>query len=96
MITIWRCVADVVPRGYPAAFHRTLVAAGRPVAEVAGDLPAVWSIEYSIMLRGASVQGVRCTETSLIGHDVEVTPAPRVSRVHRLVRSDHSKVQISS
>jgi glucose-1-phosphate thymidylyltransferase len=53
-------------------------------------------IEYSIMLRGASVRGVRRIEASLIGHDVEVTPAPRVPRAHRLVLGDHSKVQISS
>jgi glucose-1-phosphate thymidylyltransferase len=27
---------------------------------------------------------------------VEVTPAPRVPKAHRLVLGDHSKVQISS
>jgi glucose-1-phosphate thymidylyltransferase len=53
-------------------------------------------IEYSIVLRGASIQGVRRIEASLIGHDVEVTPAPRVPKAHRLVLGDHSKVQISS
>ncbi|HEY5987329.1 MAG TPA: glucose-1-phosphate thymidylyltransferase [Streptosporangiaceae bacterium] len=53
-------------------------------------------IEYSIMMRGASVQGVRRIEASLIGHSVAVTPAPRVPRAHRLVLGDHSKVQISS
>ncbi|HLH59909.1 MAG TPA: glucose-1-phosphate thymidylyltransferase [Streptosporangiaceae bacterium] len=53
-------------------------------------------IEYSIVLRGASIQGVRRIEASLIGHDVEVTPSPRVPRAHRLVLGDHSKVQISS
>jgi glucose-1-phosphate thymidylyltransferase len=53
-------------------------------------------IEYSIVLRGASIQGVRRVEASLIGHQVEVTPAPRVPRAHRLVLGDHSKVQISS
>jgi glucose-1-phosphate thymidylyltransferase len=53
-------------------------------------------IEYSIVLGGASVRGVRRIETSLIGHDVEVTPAPRTPRAHRLVLGDHSKVQISS
>jgi hypothetical protein len=57
---------------------------------------AMWSIEYSIMLRGASIQVAQCTETSLIGHDVEVTPAPRVPPVHQLVLGDHSKVQTSS
>jgi glucose-1-phosphate thymidylyltransferase len=53
-------------------------------------------IEYSIVLRGASLRGVRRIEASLIGHDVEVTPAPRVPRAHRLVLGDHSRVQISS
>ena len=53
-------------------------------------------IEYSIVLRGASIRGVRRIEASLIGHDVEVTPAPQVPKAHRLVLGDHSKVQISS
>ena len=53
-------------------------------------------IEYSIVLRGASIQGVRRIEASLIGHYVEVTPSPRVPKAHRLVLGDHSKVQISS
>lgn len=53
-------------------------------------------IEYSIVLRGASIVGVRRVEASLIGHDVEVTPAPRSPSAHRLVLGDHSKVQISS
>jgi glucose-1-phosphate thymidylyltransferase len=53
-------------------------------------------IEYSIVLRGASIRGVRRIEASLIGHDVEVTPSPRVPKAHRLVLGDHSKVQISS
>jgi glucose-1-phosphate thymidylyltransferase len=53
-------------------------------------------IEYSIVLEGASIRGVRRIEASLIGHDVEVTPAPRVCQAHRLVLGDHSKVQISS
>ena len=53
-------------------------------------------IEYSIVLRGASIRGVRRIEASLIGHEAEVTPAPRAPRAHRLVLGDHSKVQISS
>jgi glucose-1-phosphate thymidylyltransferase len=53
-------------------------------------------IEYSIVLRGASVRGVRRIEASLIGHEVQVTPAPRAPRAHRLVLGDHSRVQISS
>jgi glucose-1-phosphate thymidylyltransferase len=52
-------------------------------------------IEYSILLRGASVRGVRRIEASLIGHEADVTPAPAVRRAHRLVLGDHSKVQIS-
>ena len=53
-------------------------------------------IEYSIVLRGTSIRGVRRIEASIIGRDVEVTPAPRVPRAHRLILGDHSKVQISS
>lgn len=53
-------------------------------------------IEYSIVLRGATITGVRRVEASLIGRDVEVTPAPRTPSSHRLVLGDHSKVQISS
>jgi glucose-1-phosphate thymidylyltransferase len=53
-------------------------------------------IEYSIVLRGASILGVRRIAASLIGRHAEITPAPRVPRVHRLVLGDHSKVQISA
>ena len=53
-------------------------------------------IEYSIVLAGASICGVGRIEASLIGRSVEITPAPRVPRAHRLVLGDHSKVQISS
>jgi glucose-1-phosphate thymidylyltransferase len=53
-------------------------------------------IEYSIVLSRTSISGTRRIEASLIGHDAEVTPAPRVPRAHRLVLGDHSKVQISS
>jgi glucose-1-phosphate thymidylyltransferase len=68
-----------------------------PFTSVAGDCAIVDSeIEYSIVLRGASIQGVRRIEASLIGHEVEVTPAPKVPRAHRLILGDHSKVQISS
>jgi glucose-1-phosphate thymidylyltransferase len=53
-------------------------------------------IEYSIVLSGASVRGVRRIEASLIGHHVEVRPAPQSPRAHRLVLGDHSKAQICS
>ncbi|HZC41048.1 MAG TPA: glucose-1-phosphate thymidylyltransferase [Streptosporangiaceae bacterium] len=52
-------------------------------------------IEYSILLRGASISGVRRIEASLIGHDVEVTRSPRVPQAHRLILGDNSKVQIT-
>ncbi|MEU9391026.1 glucose-1-phosphate thymidylyltransferase [Streptomyces sp. NPDC048324] len=52
-------------------------------------------IEYSIVLRDSSVRGVGRVEASLIGRNVEVTPAPRKPAAHRLVLGDHSKVQIS-
>jgi glucose-1-phosphate thymidylyltransferase len=68
-----------------------------PFTSVAQDCAVVESeIEYSILLRGASVRGVGRIEASLIGHDVEVTPAPPVPRAHRLVLGDHSRVQINS
>jgi glucose-1-phosphate thymidylyltransferase len=53
-------------------------------------------IEYSIVLRGASIRGVRRIGASLIGRHAQVMPAPRVPKVHRLVLGDHSVVQISS
>jgi glucose-1-phosphate thymidylyltransferase len=53
-------------------------------------------IQYSIVLDSVSIRGVRRIEASLIGRHAEVTPAPRVPKVHRLVLGDHSKVQISS
>jgi glucose-1-phosphate thymidylyltransferase len=68
-----------------------------PFTSVAQDCAVVDSeVEYSILLRGARVRGVRRIEASLIGHDVEVIPSPRVPRAHRLVLGDHSTVQISS
>jgi glucose-1-phosphate thymidylyltransferase len=53
-------------------------------------------IEYSIVLRGASIRGVGRIEASLIGRGAEVTPAPHVPRAHRLILGDESRVQISS
>ncbi|MBO0835990.1 MAG: glucose-1-phosphate thymidylyltransferase [Actinobacteria bacterium] len=53
-------------------------------------------IEYSIVMRSASISGVRRIQASIIGHHVEVTPAPRVLDAHTLVLGDHSKVQIRS
>jgi glucose-1-phosphate thymidylyltransferase len=68
-----------------------------PFTSVAeGCVIADSEIEFSIVLRGASINGVRRIEASLIGRDVEVTPAPPMPRAHRFVLGDHSKVQISS
>jgi glucose-1-phosphate thymidylyltransferase len=53
-------------------------------------------IEYSIVMRGASICGVRRIQASIVGHHAEVTPAPRLLNAHRLVLGDHSKVQIRS
>ncbi|MEU5184868.1 glucose-1-phosphate thymidylyltransferase [Streptomyces longwoodensis] len=51
-------------------------------------------LEFSIVLRESSIEGVGRIEESLIGRHVEVTPAPVVPSAHRLVLGDHSKVQI--
>jgi glucose-1-phosphate thymidylyltransferase len=52
-------------------------------------------IEYSIVLDGSSLRGVRPIEASLIGRAVEVTPASRTRAAHRLVLGDYSRVRIS-
>jgi glucose-1-phosphate thymidylyltransferase len=68
-----------------------------PFTSLAPDCTVADSeIEYSIVLSGASIQGVGRIEASLIGHNVEVRPAPPTPRAHRLVLGDHSKVQICS
>ncbi|MFJ7073894.1 glucose-1-phosphate thymidylyltransferase [Streptomyces sp. NPDC098781] len=51
-------------------------------------------LEFSIVLRDATIHGAGRIESSLIGRHVEVTPAPSVPSAHRLVLGDHSKVQI--
>jgi glucose-1-phosphate thymidylyltransferase len=53
-------------------------------------------IEYSIVLAGTSVRGVRRIAASVIGRDSEVCPARRTTRTHQLVIGDHSRIQISS
>jgi glucose-1-phosphate thymidylyltransferase len=53
-------------------------------------------IEYSILLQAVSIRGVQRIQASLIGNYAEVTPAPPVPKVHRLVLGDHSRVQISA
>jgi glucose-1-phosphate thymidylyltransferase len=53
-------------------------------------------LEFSIVLRDASIRGVGRIESSLIGRHAEVTPAAGPPNAHRLVLGDHSKVQIRS
>jgi len=68
-----------------------------PFTSLAQDCAIIDSeIEYSIVLEGSRIKGVRRIEASLIGHDVEVTPSPSTPRAHRLILGDHSKVQICS
>jgi glucose-1-phosphate thymidylyltransferase len=76
----------VVSESYIGPF--TSVAPGCAIADS--------GIEYSILMGGASVRGLRRIEASLIGHDVEVIPAPRATRAYRLVLGDRSQVQIGS
>ena len=66
-----------------------------PFTSVAEDCQIIDSeVEYSVVLGGSAIRGVRRIEASLIGREVEVTPAPRMPRAHRLLLGDHSKVQI--
>ena len=68
-----------------------------PFTAIGHDCTIVDSeIEYSIVLGGTSIRGVGRIESSLIGHNVEVTPAHATPRAHRLVLGDQSKVQICS
>src|SRR5215472_9414654 len=91
------CGSRIVGPAIIGANTRVTAAYVGPFTSIAQEcLIAESEIEYSIVLRGASIQGVRRIEASLIGHDVQVTPAPRVPRAHRLILGDHSKVQISS
>ena len=66
-----------------------------PFTSVAEDCRIIGSeIEYSVVLGGSVIHGVGRIEASLIGREVEVVPAPRTPRAHRLLLGDHSKVQI--
>lgn len=68
-----------------------------PFTSIEQDCRIVESeIEFSIVEHNTSIEGVRRIEASLIGHHVEVTPAPKVPKAHRFVLGDHSRVQISS
>jgi glucose-1-phosphate thymidylyltransferase len=84
----------------PAVIGANAVIAGSyigPFTSISRDCAVTDSeIEFSIVLDGSSVRGARRVEASIIGRNVEVTPAPRVPAAHRLILGDHSKVQISS
>ncbi|OIJ68881.1 glucose-1-phosphate thymidylyltransferase [Streptomyces mangrovisoli] len=68
-----------------------------PFTSVAENCRIVDSeLEFSIVLRDSSIDGVGRIESSLIGRHVELTPAAGVPSAHRLVLGDHSKVQIHS
>ncbi|MEV0143973.1 MULTISPECIES: glucose-1-phosphate thymidylyltransferase [unclassified Nonomuraea] len=68
-----------------------------PFTSISHDCAIVDSeIEYSIVLPRSSITGVSRVEGSLIGHDVQVTPASGAPRAHRLVLGDHSRVRMSS
>ncbi|MEV0201934.1 glucose-1-phosphate thymidylyltransferase [Nonomuraea sp. NPDC050691] len=68
-----------------------------PFTSISRDCAIVDSeIEYSIVLPRSSITGVSRVEGSLIGHDVQVTPAAGAPRAHRLVLGDHSRVRMSS
>jgi len=53
-------------------------------------------LQFTIVLRGASIDGVRRIEHSLIGREASVGPALSHPRSHQLVLGDHSEVRIST
>ncbi|WP_017575219.1 glucose-1-phosphate thymidylyltransferase [Nocardiopsis kunsanensis] len=69
-----------------------------PFSSIAGGCVITRSeIERSIVLADASITGVSCIEESLIGCAVQIIAlAQSVSRAHRFVLADHSRIQVSS
>jgi glucose-1-phosphate thymidylyltransferase len=66
-----------------------------PFTSVAQDCRIADSeIEYSIVLDGVHIDGIRRIERSLIGREATVTPSARPRQSHQLVLGDHSRVQI--
>ncbi|MDR7276980.1 glucose-1-phosphate thymidylyltransferase [Catenuloplanes atrovinosus] len=66
-----------------------------PFTSVAEDCRIIESeLEYSVVLGSSVIRGVGRIEASLIGREVEVIPAPRTPRAHRLLLGDHSRVQV--
>ncbi|MFI8952339.1 glucose-1-phosphate thymidylyltransferase [Streptomyces sp. NPDC053750] len=54
------------------------------------------AIAHSVLLPGARIAGAPRIEDSLIGRGATVVSGPRLSRSHRLVVGDHSKVHLTS
>ncbi|MEU3861283.1 glucose-1-phosphate thymidylyltransferase [Streptomyces sp. NPDC028722] len=52
-------------------------------------------IEYSIVMDRSSISGVRRIHNSLIGRDVEVSPAAPTPRGNQLIVGDHSRVRLN-
>ncbi|GAA3073090.1 glucose-1-phosphate thymidylyltransferase [Streptomyces olivoverticillatus] len=52
-------------------------------------------IEYSIVMDRSSIRGVPGIRDSLIGKDVEVSPAAFAPRAHQLIVGDHSRVRLN-
>jgi glucose-1-phosphate thymidylyltransferase len=70
-----------------------------PFTSVAEDCRVEDStVDYSVLLRGARVEGVPRVESSLIGRGAVVVSEPRPVQTHshRLVIGDHSKVHLPS
>ncbi len=68
-----------------------------PFSSVASDCTITDSeLQYSIVLQGALIEGVKPIEGSLIGRKVTVMLASGMPRAHRLVLADYSEVHISS
>ncbi|QKW08022.1 glucose-1-phosphate thymidylyltransferase [Streptomyces sp. NA04227] len=66
-----------------------------PYTSIAADCRIEDSdVEYSIVLQGARVCGVRPVHSSLIGREATVGPAATAPGAHRLIVGDHSRVQI--
>nr|WHM28271.1 Glucose-1-phosphate thymidylyltransferase [Micromonospora sp.] len=51
-------------------------------------------IEQSIVLRGASIDGVGRIEWSMIGREARLMPGPREPKTYRFVLGDHSEVRV--
>lgn len=51
-------------------------------------------IEYSIVMEGSVINGVRRIRDSLVGKYADISPTVAVARAHQLVVGDHSKIRL--